>query len=127
MVSPMYDDVPDNITPRPFDKVFERSEMPPPPEIELAPLVLNSIWDSDTMTKFLDNTTGGKKWWFGHCGQVWFEHNATKALGHVDRIIKDIKICRGTIPPCYKDTHLNFYRSKYDTKALNYCQNAFQP
>ena len=58
MVSPTDDDVPDHTTPRPFDELFEWSEMPPPPEIQLAPLVLNSIWDSDMMTKFLDDTTG---------------------------------------------------------------------
>ncbi len=116
MVSPDEDDMPDDMTPKPLDELFE--QMPPPPEIVVAPLLLNSIWDSDMMTKFLDDTTGRKKWRCGHCGQEWFEHNATKALGHVVGIVKDIKACRGTIPHCYKDAYLNFYRSKYDTKAF---------
>ena len=51
MVSPTDDDVPDNITPRPFDKLLERSEMPPSPEIVLPPLLLSSIWDSDMRRK----------------------------------------------------------------------------
>jgi hypothetical protein len=112
------DYIPDDVTPRPLDDLYEQSEMPPPPEIQLPPLVLNSIWDSDMMTKFLDDTTGRKKWRCGHCGQEWFEHNATKALGHVVGIVKDIKACRGTIPPRYKDAYINFYRSKYDSRAF---------
>ena len=39
-------------------------------------------------------------------------------LRHVVGIVKDIKTCKGTIPPHYKDAYLNFYRSKYDTKAF---------
>jgi hypothetical protein len=61
MVSPTDDDVPDDITPMPLDELLERSEMPPPPEIVLPPLLLSSIWDSDMMTKFLDDTTCRKK------------------------------------------------------------------
>ena len=86
--------------------------------IQIAPLALNSIWDSDMMTKYTDDVTGQKKWRCGHCGKEWFEHNATKALGHVVGIVKDIKACSGTIPPHYKEAYLNFYRSKYDTKAF---------
>ena len=37
------DYIPDDVTPRPLDDLYEQSEMPPPPEIQLAPLVLNSI------------------------------------------------------------------------------------
>jgi hypothetical protein len=111
-------DIPDDVTPRPLDELFEQTEIPPPPEIQLAPLVLKTIWDSDMLIKFLDDVTGRKKWRCGHCGQEWFEHNATKALGHVVGIVKDIKACRGTIPPRYKDAYLNFYRSKYDSKAF---------
>jgi hypothetical protein len=118
MVSPTDDDMPDNITPRLLDELVEQSEMPPPPMIQIAPLVLNSIWDSDMMTKFLDDTTGRKKWGCGHCQQEWFEHNTTKALGHVVGIVKDIKACRGIITPCYREAYLTFYRSKYDTKAF---------
>ena len=111
-------DIPDDVTPRPLDELFEQTEIPPPPEIQLAPLVLKTIWDSDMLIKFLDDVTGRKKWRCGHCGQEWFDHNATKALGHVVGIVKDIKACRGTIPPRYKDAYLNFYRSKYDSKAF---------
>jgi hypothetical protein len=111
-------DIPDDVTPRPLDELFEQTEIPPPPEIQLAPLVLKTIWDSDMLIKFLDDVTGRKKWRCGHCGQEWFDHNATKSLGHVVGIVKDIKACRGTIPPRYKDAYLNFYRSKYDSKAF---------
>ena len=86
--------------------------------IQIAPLALNSIWDSDMMTKYTDDVTGRKKWRCGHCGQEWFEHNATKALGHVVGIVKDIKACRGMIPPHCKEAYLNFYHSKYDTKSI---------
>ena len=65
-------------------------KMPPPPEIVLVPLVINSIWDSDTMTKCLDNKTDRKKRQCSQCGEEWFERNATKALGHGVVIIKDI-------------------------------------
>ena len=112
------DDFPDDMTPRPLDEPFESTNMPPPPMIQIAPLALNSIWDSDMMTKYTDDVTGRKKWRCGHCGKEWFEHNATKALGHVVGIVKDIKACRGTIPLHYKEAYLNFYRSKYDTKAF---------
>ena len=112
------EDLPDDITPIPLDELFESTDMPPPPMIQLAPLVLNSIWDSDMMTKYTDDLTGRKKWCCGHCGHEWFEHNATKALGHVVGIVKDVKACRGTIPHRYKEAYLNFYRSKYDTKAF---------
>ncbi len=112
------DDFPDDMTPRPLDEHFESSNMPPPPMIQIAPLTLNSIWDSDMMTKYTDDVTGQKKWRCGHCGKEWFEHNATKALGHVVDIVKDIKACSGMIPPHYKEAYLNFYHSKYDTKAF---------
>ena len=45
MVSPDEDDMPDDMTPKPLDEIFE--QMPPPPEIVVAPLLLNSIWDTD--------------------------------------------------------------------------------
>jgi predicted nucleic-acid-binding Zn-ribbon protein len=112
------EDLPDEITPRPLNKLFGSTDMSPPPMIQLVPLVLNSIWDSDMMTKYTDDVTGQKKWHCGHCRQEWFEHNATKALGHVVGIVKDVKACRGTISPCNKGAYLNFYHSKYDTKAF---------
>ena len=62
MVLPSDNDIPDDITPRPLDELFEQAKMPPPPEIQLAPLVLNSMWDSDMMIKFQDDITGRKKW-----------------------------------------------------------------
>ena len=52
------EDLPDDITPMPLDELFESTDMPPPPMIQLAPLVLNSIWDSDMMTKYIDDLTG---------------------------------------------------------------------
>jgi len=110
----------DDITPMPLDELFGSTDMPPPPMIQLAPLVLNSIWDSDMMTKYTDNLTGRTKWRCSHCGQEWFKHNATKALGRVVGIVKDVKACRGTIPPRYKEAYLNFDCSKYDTKAFKY-------
>ena len=65
MVSPMElnlpgieDDFPDDMTPRPLDEPFESTNMPPPPMIQIAPLALNSIWDSDMMTKYTNNVTG---------------------------------------------------------------------
>ena len=107
------EDIPDGITPRPLNEVFASMDMPPP-IIQLVPLVLKSIWDSDMMTKYTDDWTGQKKW------QEWFENNATGALGHVVGIVKDAKACRGMIPPCYKEAYLNFYCSKYDTKAFKH-------
>ena len=52
------DDFPDDMTPRPLDENFESTNMPPPPMIQIAPLALNSIWDSDMMTKYTDDVTG---------------------------------------------------------------------
>ena len=67
MVSPtvnlpgIEDNFPDDMTPRPLDEHFESSNTPPPPMIQIAPLTLNSIWDSDMMTKYTDDVTGRKK------------------------------------------------------------------
>ena len=108
------------MTPRPLEDLLGDGDMPPPPMIQISPLCLNSVWDSNVMTKYTNNVTGQKKWRCGHCGQDWFEHNAMKALGVVG-IVKDIKACRGTIAHRYKEAYINFYRSKYDTKALQ-CQ-----
>mgnify|MGYP006158432961 CR=1 FL=1 len=77
------EDLPDDITPRPIDELLGSKDMPPPPMIQIAPLALNSIWDSDMMMKYTNDVTGRKKWHCSHCGKEWFEHNATKALGHV--------------------------------------------
>ena len=63
------DDFPDDMTPRPLDEPFESTNMPPPPMIQIAPLALNSIWDSDMMTKYTDDVTGWKKWRCSHCGR----------------------------------------------------------
>ncbi len=88
--------------------------------IQIAPLVLNSIWDSDMMTKYTDDVTGRKKWRCGHCGKEWFEHNATKALGHVVGIVKDIKACRVTISPHYKEAYLNSTAANMTPKHSNF-------
>ena len=115
------DKFPDDLTPRPLEDLLDDRDMPPPPMIQITPLSLNSIWDSDMVMKYTDDVTGRKKWRCGHCGQEWFEHNATKALGHVVGIVKDIKSCKGVIAPRYKEAYINLYRTKYDTKAFQ-CQ-----
>jgi hypothetical protein len=79
MVLPSDNDIPDDVTPRPLHELFEQAEMPPPAEIQLAPLVLNSIWDSDMMITFQNGMTGRKKWQCDHCGQEWFEHMPRRA------------------------------------------------
>jgi hypothetical protein len=112
------DEFPDDLTPRPLEDLLDDRDMPPPPMIQITPLSLNSIWDSDMVMKYTDDVTGRKKWRCGHCGQEWFEHNATKALGHVVGIVKDIKSCKGVIAPRYKEAYINLYRTKYDTKAF---------
>ena len=74
------EDLPDDMTPMPLDQPLGSTDMPPHPTIQIDPLALNSIWDSDMMTKYTNNVTGPKKWCCSHCGQEGFEHNATKAL-----------------------------------------------
>ncbi len=51
-------DFPDYMTPMPLDKPLGSTDMPPPPMIQIDPLALNSIWDSDMMTKYTNNVTG---------------------------------------------------------------------
>ena len=114
----MDDDQPDGITPRPLDDLFRGTEMLPPPMIQLAPLILNSIWDSDMVNKFIDDVTERKKWQCGHCTRYQFEQNATKVLDHVVGIVKNVSVCRATVPPHYKEAYLNLYRNKYANKAL---------
>ena len=91
------EDFADNMTHRPLDEPLGSTDMPPPPMIQIAPLALNSISDSDMVMKYTDDVTSHKKWRCSHCGQEWFEHNVTKALDHVVVFVKDIKARREMI------------------------------
>jgi len=59
MVSPNEDDMPDDMTPKPLDELFERSKMPPPPEIVVAPLLQN-FWMTQQAGRSGDAVTVGK-------------------------------------------------------------------
>ena len=62
--------------------------------------------------KFHDES-GRPKWCCCHCQGEWYEYNATKALGHVTGIVKDIKACSGMIGSRYKESYLDLHRSKF--------------
>ena len=106
------DDNDGDLTPRPLDEIFAAHPMVPPPLPPLEPLALTSIWDSDMIQKTHDES-GRPKWRCCHCQGEWYEYNATKALGHVTGIVKDIKACSGMIGSRYKESYLDLHRSKF--------------
>ena len=102
-----------DLSPRPLDEIFAAQPMLPPPLPPLKPLELASIWDSDMIHKFHDEN-GRPRWRCCHCKGEWYEYNATKALGHVTGIVKDIKACWGNIGSCYKEAYFDLHRHKFN-------------
>ncbi len=63
--------------------------------------------------KFHDEN-GTPRWCCCHCNGEWYEYNATKALGHVAGIVKDIKACSGKIGSHYKEAYMDLHCHKFN-------------